>query len=82
MRKSALTVQSNSPPMSVSVQAAGQSTSDYSATKAPENRPHVESAVPTDDPRARPGGAHGAPVSVGMESLYFENLTATQTDRQ
>jgi hypothetical protein len=37
--------------------------------KTPENRAHVESRVPPDDPRLRPGGAHGAPVSVGMESL-------------
>jgi hypothetical protein len=66
--------------MSVPAQKAGHSTSDYSATKAPENQPHVESKVPTDDARARPGGAHGAPVSVGMESLHSE--TVQQPDRE
>lgn len=64
-----MTIRSNPPPASVAAQNAGHSTADYSATKAPDNRPHVESAVPTDDSRGRPGGAHGAPMSVGMDTL-------------
>ncbi len=66
--------------MSVPAQKVGHSTTDYSATKAPENRPHVESKVPAVDARARPGGAHGAPVSVGMESLHAD--TVLQPDRE
>jgi len=43
-------------------------TGDYSATKAPENRPHVESKVPAA-PAQRPGGLFGTPADVGMAAL-------------
>ena len=43
-------------------------TGDYSATKAPENRPHVESKVPAA-PAQRPGGPSGTPFDVGMSGL-------------
>ena len=49
-------------------------TGDYSATKAPENRPHVESKVHSIDDSLKPGGSHGAPVDVGMSELYRENV--------
>jgi hypothetical protein len=66
--------------MNVPAQNAGHSTSDYSATKAPENRPHVESKVPQDDSRVRPGGAHGARMSVGMDSLYADTPQVSPAD--
>ena len=44
-------------------------TADYSATKAPENREHVESEWQSNDPAQKPGGARGAPTDVGMSSL-------------
>jgi hypothetical protein len=44
-------------------------TTDYSATKAPENKDHVESRTTSGDSRLTPGGAHGAPVEVGMSGL-------------
>jgi hypothetical protein len=43
-------------------------TGDYSATKAPENRPHVESKVAAA-PAQRPGGPLGTPSDVGMSGL-------------
>jgi len=43
-------------------------TGDYSATKAPENRPHVESKVAAA-PAQRPGGPFGTPADVGMSAL-------------
>ena len=43
-------------------------TGDYSATKAPENRPHVESQVGAA-PAQRPGGLFGTPSDVGMSAL-------------
>ena len=49
---------------------AKSATGDYSATKAPENREHVTSKVQSGDPKLIPGGAHGAPVEVGMEALH------------
>jgi hypothetical protein len=44
-------------------------TSDYSATKAPENKEHVQSELQTSDDRLIPGGAHGARAPVGMSEL-------------
>ena len=49
-------------------QQRGGDTGEYAPTKAPENREAVESTAPTPDARQHPGGAHGAPVPVGMES--------------
>jgi hypothetical protein len=43
-------------------------TGDYSATKAPENRPHVESKAAAA-PTQRPGGPFGTPSDVGMSAL-------------
>lgn len=48
--------------------ASPADTGDYSATKAPENRPHVESKVPAA-PAQRPGGLSGTPSDVGMSGL-------------
>jgi hypothetical protein len=42
-------------------------TGDYSATKAPENRKHVESEA--TDPSRRPGGTMGVSADVGMSAL-------------
>jgi hypothetical protein len=67
-----MTRQPDEKSTSVSSQNAGHSTGDYSATKAPENRPHVESTARASDPAQRPGGAHGATANVGMEALYDE----------
>jgi hypothetical protein len=50
-------------------QKPAQNTGDYSATKAPENQEHVESTRASNDPKTRPGGAHGVPVEVGMAGL-------------
>jgi hypothetical protein len=55
-------------------------TGDYSATKAPENAEHVTSAKPTADLRQRPGGAHGAPVDVGMSELHREDVPGEASD--
>jgi hypothetical protein len=49
-------------------------TGEYSATKAPENREHVESREPTTDPRATPGGDLGVKVDVGMSGLHSETV--------
>ena len=47
----------------------GSDTADYSATKAPENREHVESKRKSNTPSLKPGGARGAPMDVGASSL-------------
>jgi hypothetical protein len=44
-------------------------TGDYSATKAPENREHVESEHAPTDATLQPGGSSGADVPVGMSAL-------------
>ena len=44
-------------------------TSDYSGTKAPENKEHVQSEHQTHDPRLIPGGPHGAKGLGGMSEL-------------
>ena len=44
-------------------------TSDYSATKAPENQEHVESRAPTKDSTLLPGGPHRATAEIGMQEL-------------
>jgi hypothetical protein len=55
-------------------------TGDYSATKAPENRQHVTSNAEVADARMTPGGAHGAPVDVGMSELHHEDVPGEATD--
>jgi hypothetical protein len=49
-------------------------TGDYSATKAPENEPHVTSTETTSDKKLKPGGAHGTPADVGMSGLHREDV--------
>jgi hypothetical protein len=44
-------------------------TGDYSATKAPENREHVESKWQSNHSSLKPGGPRDAPTDVGMSSL-------------
>ena len=53
----------------------GEDTSDYSATKAPENREHITSKT-TFDPNvpARPE------IPVGMEALHRETVPSQATD--
>ena len=55
-------------------------TGDYSATKAPENRPHVESKVHSIDDSLKPGGTHGAPVDVGMSELHRDDVPGLDPD--
>jgi hypothetical protein len=55
-------------------------TGDYSATKAPENRDHVESKVHSIDDSLKPGGAHGAPVDVGMSELHRDDVPGLDAD--
>jgi hypothetical protein len=63
--------------MSNKVTGGDQSgTSDYSATKAPENREHVESTPLPADPAQLPGGANGAAADVGMSELDREKVPA------
>jgi len=62
----------------------GVDTGEYSATKAPENRNHVESKCQSNDPQ-KPGGRRGAPSDVGMPGLDAEkagNQPAPDKDRQ
>jgi hypothetical protein len=49
-------------------------TADYSATKAPENREHIESKQPGTDV-----GSHRA-VQVGMEALHRETVPSMAAD--
>ena len=54
-------------------------TTDYSASKAPETRPAVESRVPAGDSRLLPGGAHGSPADVGMSAVDRADLPSGGT---
>jgi hypothetical protein len=47
---------------------------DYSATKAPENRGHLESSEPRASAQQTPGGPAGAAVDIGMSALERENV--------
>lgn len=58
----------------------GSSPADYSATKAPENRPHVESQAPSKDHTLKPGGRHGATAAVGMSELDRDAVPSGATD--
>jgi hypothetical protein len=53
----------------MTAQGKESDTGDYSATKAPENREHVESKRPSNNSSLKPGGSQGAPMDVGMSSL-------------
>jgi hypothetical protein len=55
-------------------------TTEYSATKAPENKEHVESSSPTGDHRLLPGGAHGARVPIGMSELDHAQVPSGASD--
>jgi hypothetical protein len=59
--------------------ATRNDTADYSATKAPENREHVESTAPVQDFRQKPGGAHGTPAEVGMSGLHRRDVPSMIT---
>jgi hypothetical protein len=56
--------------------AAGGDTTDYSATKAPENREHVESTAPVRDSRQKPEGANGTRADLGMSGLHRRDVPA------
>jgi hypothetical protein len=49
--------------------AENSNTADYSATKAPENEPHVQSEPRAKDDTLIPGGRHGAKAAVGMSEM-------------
>jgi hypothetical protein len=55
-------------------QNKGSDTGDYSATKAPENREHVESKRQSNDSSLKPGGSRGAPMDVGMSSVDPDSI--------
>ena len=55
-------------------------TSDYSATKAPENRELVESDAPPRDSTLLPGGPHRATAEIGMHELDRENVPSMASD--
>ena len=61
--------------------AARGETTDYSATKAPENREHVESTAPVRDSRQKPGGANGTPADVGMSALHRRDVPSMANDQ-
>jgi hypothetical protein len=54
-------------------------TSEYSATKAPENRDHVESAPGADSAR-RPGGENGAEAESGMSGFDRDTVPSHGDD--
>ncbi len=54
-------------------------TSEYSATKAPENRDHVES-VPRGDAAQTPGGQQGAEAESGMSGLDRDTVPSQGDD--
>jgi hypothetical protein len=58
----------------------GTETSDYSATIAPENSRHVTAEARAGGATLKPGGAHGAPVDVGMSELHRENVPSQADD--
>lgn len=55
-------------------------TSDYSATKAPENAEHVESRARSRDDTLKPGGSHPAKAAVGMTALDRDTVPNGATD--
>jgi hypothetical protein len=52
----------------------GTDTRDDSATIAPENSKHVTAQARAAGATLKPGGAHGAPVDVGMTELHGEDV--------
>lgn len=59
---------------------AKSDTSDYSATKAPENAPHVESRPKPRDHTLTPGGAHGAAAGIGISDVDPDSLPGRALD--
>ena len=55
-------------------------TSDYSATKAPENREHVESEAAPTASTLKPGGSHGAAADVGMSGIDLNSIPSRAVD--
>ena len=55
-------------------------TSDYSATKAPENREHVESEAAPTSSTLTPGGARGAAADVGMSGVDRNTIPSRAVD--
>jgi hypothetical protein len=55
-------------------------TGDYSATKAPENREHVQSDAPPQRMTLKPGGAHGATAPVGMSEIDLRTIPGRAAD--
>ena len=55
-------------------------TSDYSGTKAPENKEHVESNFQSGDESLIPGGRDGAKTAVGMSELDRDTVPNGATD--
>jgi len=55
-------------------------TSDYSGTKAPENKEHVESNFQTGDESLIPGGRDGTKTNVGMSELDRDTVPNGATD--
>lgn len=55
-------------------------TADYSATKAPENEPHVKSEARSKDDTLKPGGSHGAKAAVGMSAMDRDEVPGGAVD--
>ena len=60
----------------------GTDTGDYSATKAPENREHVESKTTSMNPSQEPPTSHGVTVEVGMSGLHRSSVPSMANDTQ
>ena len=60
----------------------GRDTGDYSATKAPENREHVESTASSMNPAQEPPTSHGVSVDVGMSGLHRSTVPSLAADTQ
>ena len=57
-------------------------TSEYSASKAPETKEHVENREPVadfSDWRLIPGGRHGSPAPNGMNALHRSEVPSGAT---
>jgi len=60
--------------------SAGASAKADSATIAPENSRHVIAQARAAGATLKPGGAHGAPVDVGMSELHREDIPSQADD--
>jgi hypothetical protein len=66
--------------MTIHESDAKPETSDDSATKAAENAPQVESRARARDHTLKPGGAHGAPVGIGIPDVDPDSLPGRALD--